>query len=218
MKTIIYTSCFALFITGTVSAQETQHLALDIGGGWTQSVGSTGRNLDNGWNVGGGIGWNFSPYVGALVQTNYNSMGINSTTLNSVGFPGGDVHIFSATLDPIVHLHPRGRFDAYIVGGGYLAFHPGIALESLTLLVAAIFFVEGVMEIVVFFQFRGLSGSGWILFDGLVTLVLAYMIWRPWPSSSAWAIGTLLGVNLIVSGFTRLMYSVEARKTLKVVA
>jgi uncharacterized membrane protein HdeD (DUF308 family) len=107
---------------------------------------------------------------------------------------------------------------AYIVGGGYLAFHPGIALESLTLLVAAIFFVEGVMEIVVFFQFRGLAGSGWILFDGIVTLVLAYMIWRPWPSSSAWAIGTLLGVNLIVSGVTRLMYSVEARKSLKAVA
>jgi uncharacterized membrane protein HdeD (DUF308 family) len=107
---------------------------------------------------------------------------------------------------------------AYIVGGGYIAFHTGIALESLTLLVAAIFFVEAVLEIVVFFQFRGLSGSGWILFDGLVTLVLAYMIWRPWPSSSAWAIGTLLGVNLIVSGFTRLMYSVEARKTLKAVA
>ena len=107
---------------------------------------------------------------------------------------------------------------AYIVGGGFIAFHPGIALESLTLLVAAIFFVEAVLEIVVFFQFRGLSGSGWILFDGLVTLVLGYMIWRPWPSSSAWAIGTLLGVNLIVSGFTRLMYSVEARKTLKAVA
>src|ERR1700693_3443682 len=37
---------------------------------------------------------------------------------------------------------------AYVVGGGYLAFHPGIALESLTLVVAAIFFVEGVTEIV----------------------------------------------------------------------
>lgn len=107
---------------------------------------------------------------------------------------------------------------AYIVGGGYLAFHPGIALESLTLVVAAIFFVEGVIEIVLFFQFRGLSGSGWILFDGIITLVLAYLIWRPWPSSSSWAIGTLLGVNLIVSGFTRLMYSVEARKTLKTIA
>jgi uncharacterized membrane protein HdeD (DUF308 family) len=83
---------------------------------------------------------------------------------------------------------------------------------------AAVFFVEGVTEIVVFFQFRPLSGSGWILFDGLITLVLAYMIWRSWPSSSAWAIGTLLGINLIVSGFTRLMYSVEARKSLKAIA
>ncbi len=106
----------------------------------------------------------------------------------------------------------------YVVGGGYLALHPGIALESLTLLVAAIFFMEGVTEMVVFFQFRSLPGSGWILFDGIVTLILAYLIWRPWPSSSAWAIGTLLGANLIVSGFTRLMYSVEARKTLKAVA
>jgi uncharacterized membrane protein HdeD (DUF308 family) len=106
----------------------------------------------------------------------------------------------------------------YVVGGGYLAFHPGIALETLTLVMAAIFFIEGVTEIVLFFQFRALSGSGWILFDGLITLVLAYLIWRPWPSSSSWAIGTLLGANLIVSGFTRLMYSVEARKSLKAIA
>src|SRR5258706_12091403 len=53
----------------------------------------------------------------------------------------------------------------YVVGGGYLAFHPGIALESLTLLVAAVFFVEGIMGIVVFFQVRSLPGAGWILFD-----------------------------------------------------
>jgi len=71
---------------------------------------------------------------------------------------------------------------------------------------------------VVFFQFRSLAGSGWILFDGIVTLILAYMIWRPFPSSATWAVGTLLGVNLIVSGFTRLMYSAEARKSLKAIA
>ncbi len=106
----------------------------------------------------------------------------------------------------------------YVVGGGYLAFHPGIALESLTLVMAAIFFIEGVTGIVLFFQFRPLSGSGWILFDGLITLVLAYLVWRPWPSSSSWAIGTLLGINLIVSGFTRLMYSVEGWKALKAIA
>ena len=106
----------------------------------------------------------------------------------------------------------------YVVGGGYLAFNPGLALESLTLVMAAIFFVEGLLEIVVFFQFRVLPGSAWILFDGIVTLVLAYMIWRQWPASSAWAIGTLLGINLILSGFTRLTYSLAGRKALKAIA
>jgi uncharacterized membrane protein HdeD (DUF308 family) len=106
----------------------------------------------------------------------------------------------------------------YVIGGGYLVFHPALALDSLTLVVAAIFFVEAVLDIVVFFQFRALSGSGWILFDAIVSLVVAYVIWRPWPSSSSWAIGTLVGINLIVSGLTRLMYSVAARKTVKAIA
>jgi uncharacterized membrane protein HdeD (DUF308 family) len=107
---------------------------------------------------------------------------------------------------------------AYVVGGFYLAFHPGLTLESLTLVVAAVFFVESVLELIVFFQFRALPGSGWILFDGILTLVLAYVIWRPWPASSLWAIGTLVGINLIVSGSTRLMYSVGVRKTVKAIA
>jgi uncharacterized membrane protein HdeD (DUF308 family) len=75
-----------------------------------------------------------------------------------------------------------------------------------------------VLGIVVFFEFRALPGSGWVLFDGLLTLLLAYVIWRPWPFSSTWAIGTLVGMNLIVSGFTRLMSSVAARKSVKKVA
>jgi len=103
----------------------------------------------------------------------------------------------------------------YVVGGFYLAFHPRLAFESLTLVVSAIFLVESLLEIGVFFEFRPLPGSGWILFDGIVTLILAYLIWYPWPSSSAWVIGTLVGINLLVSGFTRLMYSLAARTTLK---
>jgi uncharacterized membrane protein HdeD (DUF308 family) len=92
----------------------------------------------------------------------------------------------------------------YVIGGGYLVFHPALALDSLTLVVAAVFFLEGVLDIAVFFQFRTVPGSGWIIFDAVVSLVLAYVIWRPWPSSSSWAIGTLVGINLIVSGLTRL--------------
>jgi len=103
----------------------------------------------------------------------------------------------------------------YIIGGGYLAFHPRLALTSFTLVLAVIFLFEGIMEIVGFFQFRFLPGSGWILFDGIVTLFLSYLIWRPWPLSSVWAIGTLVGINLMVSGITWLMISIAARSALK---
>jgi uncharacterized membrane protein HdeD (DUF308 family) len=106
----------------------------------------------------------------------------------------------------------------YIIGGGYFVFHPGIALESLTFVVAAIFLVEGIVEVMTFFQFSSISGSGWILFDGIVTILLAYVIWRPWPVSSVWAIGTLVGLNLMFSGVTRLMYSVGARKAIQAIA
>ena len=104
----------------------------------------------------------------------------------------------------------------YIVGGGWLAFHAQIALESLTVVLAIIFFFEAALEIARFAQLHAYPGSGWILFDAIVTLLLAVLIWLPWPSSSAWAIGLILGVNLIVTGITLLMYSLAARRTLKV--
>src|SRR5262245_50005448 len=97
---------------------------------------------------------------------------------------------------------------AYLLGGTYLTMKPGIALASLTLFMASIFFAESVLQLVVFFQFRAWPGAGWIFLDSVVTFLLAFAIWRSWPASSTWTIGTLLGINLIVSGCTRLMYSV----------
>jgi hypothetical protein len=121
MKNIFSTFCLGFLMMGIVSAQdEIPRFTFNIGGGFTQTVGNTGRNLDNGWNLQGGVGYNFSPYLGAMIQTEFNDTGINSTTLSNIGFPGGDVKVFSATLDPIVHLHPRGHWDAYIIGGGGL--------------------------------------------------------------------------------------------------
>ena len=48
--------------------------------------------------------------------------------------------------------------------------------------------------------------------DDLVTLLLALFIGFHWPSSSAWAIGTLVGVSLIMSGVTRVMMSLAVRR------
>ena len=120
MKSLALICGFSLLAAGALSAQETPKFSFDIGGGFTQPVGSTGMQLNDGWNVQGGAGYNFSPHLGAMLQVNYNAMGINSSTLNTLGFPGGDVHVLSATVEPIIHLHPKGRIDPYIVGGGGL--------------------------------------------------------------------------------------------------
>ena len=102
---------------------------------------------------------------------------------------------------------------AYLIAGVYLLVHPRLSLVSLTLLLAILFLVEGIFHIATYFQLRSASGSGWLLFDGIVTLILAILIWRSWPSSAVWAVGTLVGVNLLMSGFTRLMYSSAVRRS-----
>jgi uncharacterized membrane protein HdeD (DUF308 family) len=100
---------------------------------------------------------------------------------------------------------------AYLFAGVYLLLHPKLSLVSLTLALAALFLVEGIFRIVGYFHVRSAPGSGWVLFDGIVTLVLAIMIWKSWPASATWAIGTLVGINLLMSGFTRFMYSRASR-------
>jgi uncharacterized membrane protein HdeD (DUF308 family) len=99
----------------------------------------------------------------------------------------------------------------YGVTGFYLITRPGIGLASLTLALAIYLFLEAVIEFVLSFELRSVAGSGWLLFDGIVTLILAGMIWATWPSSSAWAIGTLVGVSMLFSGVSRLMLSIAVR-------
>jgi uncharacterized membrane protein HdeD (DUF308 family) len=100
----------------------------------------------------------------------------------------------------------------YVIGGVYLFIRPGLDLLGLTLALAIVFFFEGVFRIVSWFTFRHVPGSGWALFDGVVTLILAFLIWRSWPASAVWAIGTIFGVNLLISGFSGLMYASRTRR------
>jgi uncharacterized membrane protein HdeD (DUF308 family) len=101
---------------------------------------------------------------------------------------------------------------AYLCFGVYLILHPVLGVTSLTLLLALLFLIEGCLEIILFFNLRALGGSSWLLVDGLVSLLLGGMIYVHWPSSSAWAIGTLVGISMIISGFTRVMLSLSVRK------
>lgn len=102
----------------------------------------------------------------------------------------------------------------YVVGGLYLVFNPGLSLVSLTFVLAVILVSEGLTQVFAYFSLRVLPGSRWMLFDGIVTLLLGLMIGLSWPSGSAWAIGTLVGVNFLLSGLTRLGYAGTVRKAL----
>jgi uncharacterized membrane protein HdeD (DUF308 family) len=100
----------------------------------------------------------------------------------------------------------------YIIGGFYFLTHPLLGLGTLTLFLAGIILAGAVMEIIAYFRMRSEGGSGWLLVNGLIALLLGGLIWVHWPSSSVWAIGTLVGVNLLMTGFSRLMLGIAARK------
>jgi uncharacterized membrane protein HdeD (DUF308 family) len=97
--------------------------------------------------------------------------------------------------------------------GFYLLARPGAGLASLTLALAIYLVLEGVLELILSFKLRPAPGSGWLLFDGIATLILAAMIGSAWPISSVWAIGTLVGVSMFFSGITRLMISIAVRRS-----
>ncbi|HVM74416.1 MAG TPA: DUF308 domain-containing protein [Candidatus Saccharimonadales bacterium] len=103
----------------------------------------------------------------------------------------------------------------YLIGGLYFLTHTIMGVATLTLLLSCIILVEGVIEVVSYFRLRSEGASAWILINGIITLLLGGLIFFHWPSSSIWAIGTLVGINLLITGISRLMFGLAARKLLK---
>jgi uncharacterized membrane protein HdeD (DUF308 family) len=129
--------------------------------------------------------------------------------------------IFAGVIHIVVAFHSHGAGSviwkllvglAYLCFGGYLLVHPVLGVASLTLVLAALFVIEGVLNVVLFFKMRPLHGSAWLLIDGLVTLGLGGLIYAQWPSSSVWAIGILVGVSLMISGATRIAMTLAVRR------
>jgi uncharacterized membrane protein HdeD (DUF308 family) len=106
----------------------------------------------------------------------------------------------------------------YLIGGFYFLMHPFMAVTTLTLLLAGLILAEGVLEVIAYFRMKGEGASGWLLLNGIITLLLGGLIWLGWPSSSVWAIGTLVGVNLLITGITRLMFGLAVRKVVSATA
>ena len=104
---------------------------------------------------------------------------------------------------------------AYFLTGLFLRLNLGIGLAALTLALIFFFVIEGVMSLVAFVRERKKGGSAWLLFNGVLTLLLGVLIWSHWPSRAMWIIGVFVGFNLLMNGMTRLMLTLAVRRALK---
>jgi uncharacterized membrane protein HdeD (DUF308 family) len=92
----------------------------------------------------------------------------------------------------------------YFIAGVTMLLLPVNAVFALTLVLACYIAIEGVLELAFFLWLRLLPGSVWFLVDGIISLLLSILIFMGWPSSSRWAVGTLVGVSLLFSGVARI--------------
>jgi uncharacterized membrane protein HdeD (DUF308 family) len=126
-----------------------------------------------------------------------------------------------------------GAFSAGSFGRGTLAFiggaltllagfllvaRPGIGLATLTLMFGCYLLVDGIFGAVLAFQVKPESGWGWMLFSAAMAVLLGFLLLKGWPLSGVWAIGTLVGINLLFAGSSMISIGSGARKLAKKVA
>lgn len=120
-------------------------------------------------------------------------------TLRSRGAPGFWWSLVSAIIG--------------IAAGIVLLLWPISGTLSLTLVMIAFFVVEGVVTLMYAFEHRSqLSGRwGWMLVSGVVDLILAGIIFAGLPGTAVWALGLLVGINMLFGGWAMIAMALAAR-------
>jgi uncharacterized membrane protein HdeD (DUF308 family) len=108
----------------------------------------------------------------------------------------------------------------YLFGGFYLLlfFVPDLQLKNVIFVVGTIVLFEGVAELFLFSRLRPRDGSGWIVAGAIATIFLAFVIWCLWPFSSMRLLGGIVSTKFVISGLSRLMYSMATHKKLEAIA
>ena len=106
-----------------------------------------------------------------------------------------------------------GVLGAIVVGVGVLVwFNPEVGSGFLTALLMIFFVVNGLWKISSALRFRPAAGWGWLLLAGLVSLVFVYLLWNQWPLAGAWAIGVLVGLDLLLTGLALMLLARSLQK------
>jgi uncharacterized membrane protein HdeD (DUF308 family) len=99
----------------------------------------------------------------------------------------------------------------YGICGIALAFFPIAGVAALTGVLGTLLLIQAGLLAATAFQLRPVEGWGWFLVDAATNLLLGILILAKWPSSSIWAIGTLVGVSVVMSGISRIMIATKIR-------
>ena len=100
----------------------------------------------------------------------------------------------------------------YVLAGAWLAFFPLTGILTLTVLLAVMFIVQGALELGMAFRMRPQQGWVWMLVAGIIAILAGLLIIAELPSSAVWAIGLLVGINMIITGFAYLLLPLAAGK------
>jgi len=101
-----------------------------------------------------------------------------------------------------------------IAAGVVLLLWPISGTVSLTLVLIAFFVVEGTVSIMYAIEHRNqLTGQwGWMLLSGIIDLILAGIIFAGLPGTAAWALGLLVGINMLFGGAALIAMALAARR------
>jgi uncharacterized membrane protein HdeD (DUF308 family) len=104
-----------------------------------------------------------------------------------------------------------------VFAGLLMIFRPVVGLVTMTMLLAIYFVVDGISEIIAAFKIKPDQGWGWVLLNGIIAVLLGFMIWRQWPVSGAWAIGLLVGIHILITGWSMIILGSGARRVAGVI-
>jgi len=100
----------------------------------------------------------------------------------------------------------------YLGAGLVLLFYPLTGVIALTLFLGMFLVVDGILKVSLSFKLKPKFKWKLLLFDGLITLLLAILIIGGWPSDSTWVIGLLFGINMLFGGITSIVLSLAMKE------
>ena len=137
-------------------------------------------------------------------------------TTMTVAFMIGWVLIFAGAVTIYSAFSVQGTgpfFGQMLLGlltlalGIYLMTHPSVSIVALTIMLVAIFMVDGAAQLMLAFDVRPREGWGWVLLSGLVSIGIGLLIAAELPGSSRVALGILVGIKFLAAGIAYIVFS-----------